>query len=104
MDNQRKNTARAQNDIQVTIKKSIIWIVFLLCMQRMQDKMLEADKIKECALTGFNVSYTPDGNYATFEDGVMTSYEISMTFQELEPIFNSDYTELDDNADTEIGY
>jgi len=61
-------------------------------------------KIKECALTGFSVQYTPDGNYATFEDGVMTSYQISMTFQELEPIFNSDYTDLDNNADTEIGY
>lgn len=61
-------------------------------------------KIKECALTGFSVDYTPDGNYATFEDGVMTSYQISMTFQELEPVFNSDYTELDNNADTEIGY
>jgi len=61
-------------------------------------------KIKECALTGFTVDYTPDGNYATFEDGVMTSYQISMTFQELEPVFNSDYTELDNNGDTEIGY
>ena len=61
-------------------------------------------KIKECALTGFTVDYTPDGNYATFEDGVMTSYQISMTFQELEPVFNSDYTELDNNEDTEIGY
>ncbi len=38
-------------------------------------------KIKECALTGFSVQYTPDGNYATFEDGVMTSYQISMTFR-----------------------
>ena len=31
------------------------------------------------------VQYTPDGNYATFEDGVMTAYEITLSLQELEP-------------------
>ena len=34
----------------------------------------------------------------------MTSYEITMQFQELEPIFNDDYTKLDGNNDTTIGY
>lgn len=49
------------------------------------------NKIKECAMTSFNVNYTPEGNYATFADGSMISYEIQMQFQELEPIFDSDY-------------
>lgn len=61
-------------------------------------------KIKECALQNFNVSYTPEGQYATFEDGVLVSYEMQMSFTELEPVFNDDYTGLDGNADTEIGY
>lgn len=61
--------------------------------------------IKECALQSFTVNYTPEGNYMTFADGLMTSYEISMQFQELEPIFNDDYGNLDGKSiDTNIGY
>ena len=62
------------------------------------------NKIKECALTSFVVNYTPEGNYATFTDGAMVSYEIQMQFTELEPIFNDDYTAIDGNNDTYIGY
>jgi len=58
-------------------------------------------KIKECALQSFVVNYTPEGQYATFYDGVLVSYEIQMTFQELEPIFNDDYTKDDFN---DIGF
>lgn len=62
--------------------------------------------IKECALQSFTVNYTPEGNYMTFADnGSMVSYEISMQFQELEPIFNDDYSKLPGgNSDTVIGY
>lgn len=60
--------------------------------------------IKECALQSFTVNYTPEGNYMTFADGLMTSYEITMQFQELEPIFNDDYSKLDQDKDTNIGY
>jgi secreted Zn-dependent insulinase-like peptidase len=61
--------------------------------------------IKECALQSFTVNYTPEGNYMTFGDGLMTSYEITMQFQELEPIFNDDYSKLPGgNTDTVIGY
>jgi len=53
------------------------------------------NKIKPCALTSFNVDYTPDGSYMTYnDDGSMTSYNISMSFSELEPIYREDY---DDN-------
>tara|TARA_R100001463_G_scaffold107692_1_gene162263 strand:+ start:60 stop:1598 length:1539 start_codon:yes stop_codon:yes gene_type:complete len=58
-------------------------------------------KIKECALQSVTVNYTPEGNYATFPDGAMTSYELTLGFSELEPIFNSDYP--DDN-DASIGF
>ena len=56
-------------------------------------------RIKECALQSVTTSYTPEGQYATFSDGVMVSYQITMQFSELEPIFNDDYNEL-----TGIGY
>ena len=61
-------------------------------------------KIKECALTSFNVNYTPDGNYATYEDSSMVAYEVQFSFQELEPVFNQDYARLDSNTDVSIGY
>lgn len=64
--------------------------------------------IKECALLAFTVNYTPEGNYMTFSDGLMTSYEISMQFQELEPIFNDDYDKFEKEKglgqDSIIGY
>lgn len=63
------------------------------------------NKIKECALQSFTVNYTPDGSYMTFADGLMTSYEIQMQFQELEPIFNDDYGNIKGTEiDREIGY
>ena len=61
-------------------------------------------KIKECALTAFNVNYTPDGSYMTYENSSMVSYEISFSFQEIEPIYNSDYSDIDGDNDEFIGY
>ena len=46
---------------------------------------------KECAMTNITMKYTPDGNYATYEDGVMTAYEMTLQFKEIEPVFNDDY-------------
>lgn len=61
------------------------------------------NKFKECALQSCNVSYTPDGNYMSFngDEPSMTSYELSLTFKELEAIFDDDYPK--DN-DTSIGF
>jgi hypothetical protein len=50
------------------------------------------NKIKPCALTDFSVNYTPAGSYMTYRDGgSMTMYQISMTFSEIEPIYDTDY-------------
>lgn len=48
-------------------------------------------KMKECAMTNFNVDYTPQANYSTLKDGFMTAYKISMQMKELEPVFNDEY-------------
>ena len=53
------------------------------------------NKIKPCALTGFNVNYTPDGSYMTYQDGSMTSYAVDMQFDEIEPIYNEDIDDVD---------
>ena len=52
-------------------------------------------------MTGFNVNYTPDGNYATYRNSAMVAVELSFTFKELEPIFNNDY---ENDGDSSIGY
>lgn len=64
------------------------------------------NRFKEAALTGFSVNYTPEGQYATYEDGAMISYQIDMQFTELEPVFNDDYGlgSQSNGYDTEIGY
>ena len=47
-------------------------------------------KVKECAMINFDVNYTPDGNYMTYDNSSMVSYEMSMSFQEIEPLYNND--------------
>ena len=60
--------------------------------------------IKKCALTNFGVNYVPDGTYMTLPDSSMTAYDITMQFQEMDPITDSDYSELDNNNDDVIGF
>jgi len=57
------------------------------------------NKFKECALTQCNVNYTPEGNYMSFDgaERSMTSYELTLQFQELVPLFDDDYGNEDDN-------
>jgi len=64
------------------------------------------NEFKECALTSLTTNYTPEGQYATFYDGPMVSYEMQMQFQELDPVFNEDYTEGTGSSgpDTNIGF
>lgn len=50
------------------------------------------NKIKPCALTAFNVNYTPDGSYMVFgSTGSLTSYELTLSFTELNPVFADEY-------------
>lgn len=60
------------------------------------------NRIKQCALLDCSVDYAPDGSYMTFndEERTMTSYSISLQFQEIEPIYMTDYTD----EDSHIGF
>jgi hypothetical protein len=67
------------------------------------------NRFKECALTSCNVDYTPDNTYMTYggpsdDDKSMTAYRLSLTFQELEPIFDDEYFDIDENKDSSIGF
>ena len=56
------------------------------------------NKIKPCALTSVNVNYTPGGKYMTYADGgSMVQTTMTLTFTELEPIYQSDYTGANDH-------
>ena len=54
------------------------------------------NKIKRCALMNMQVNYTPDGSYMTYDDGSMTSYNVTMTFGELNPIYQEDFDSSND--------
>lgn len=49
------------------------------------------NKIKPCALRGFNVNYTPDNSYMTYADGGLTGYDITLAFGEIAPIYADDH-------------
>ena len=44
-----------------------------------------------CALTGTSVNYTPEGAFASYDRGQPVSVLLSLNFQELEPIYDTDY-------------
>jgi hypothetical protein len=46
---------------------------------------------KACALTEVNINYTPEGQWMAYEGGQPTSYTMTLKFNELEPIYNTDY-------------
>ena len=61
-------------------------------------------KIKECALVGCGINYTPDGNYQTYENSSMVAYQMTLSFNELEPIYHDDYYKLDQDRDESVGF
>lgn len=65
------------------------------------------NKFKECALTNLGVDYTPEGQYMTYmssniDERSMISYNITLQFQELEPVFDDEYGK--ETTITNIGY
>ncbi len=56
------------------------------------------NKFKPCACTNFTVNYTPDGSYMTYRgEPSMTSYQLSMSFGEIEPIYSHEYEDNERN-------
>lgn len=45
---------------------------------------------KPCAITNVNINYTPDGSYATYEDGSPVATLLSIQFKELKLIFENE--------------
>jgi len=49
------------------------------------------NRIKTCALIGTSVNYTPEGAFASYDKGQPVSVLLTLNFQELEPIYDTDY-------------
>ena len=49
------------------------------------------NKFKQCFLSSVNVNYTGEGTYATYDNGVPVSMTMDLSFQEIEPIYDTDY-------------
>jgi hypothetical protein len=65
------------------------------------------NKFKLCALQGVSVNYAPDGQWSAYEEGQPVSYTMSLGFQEIEPIYESDYQDnifKNDNYDLSNDY
>lgn len=50
----------------------------------------DVPQYKMCAITQVDVNYTPDGAYATYEDGSMVAINLSLSFQETKLIFSEE--------------
>ena len=67
-------------------------------------------RIKTSACTSASVAYTDGSQWSAYDDGQPTSITLRLDFEELEPIYNTDYSEtplgagLDPVPDTSIGY
>ena len=59
------------------------------------------NSFKPCALTNMAVDYTASGTYATYEDATPVHMKLTLSFQELNPVYFSDYDDLNDIG---VGY
>jgi hypothetical protein len=55
---------------------------------------------KPCALRSMNVDYNASGVYATYEDATPVHMKLTLSFQELNPVYSSDYKD----SDIGVGY
>lgn len=52
------------------------------------------NSFKPMALTNMTVNYTASGAYATYEDATPVHLQMTLQFQELNPIYNEDYDDI----------
>ena len=53
--------------------------------------IMGVNKFKPCALTDISVNYTPEGQWMAYDNGMPISLTMTLRFNELEPIYNTDY-------------
>lgn len=76
--------------------------VFELSYRTGQNEHKFLNRFKQCALTDMQVNYNASGSYATYYDGTPVHMQMSLTFQELNPIYAEDYDR--DKGRDGVGY
>jgi hypothetical protein len=67
--------------------------VFKLSYKTGNKEISGLNKFKICALVNMSVVYAPDGQWAAYAEGQPVSVQMSLNFQEIEPVYESDYQE-----------
>jgi hypothetical protein len=67
--------------------------VFKLSYKTGSEEISGLNKFKICALVNMSVVYAPDGQWAAYDKGQPVSLTMSLNFQEIEPVYESDYQE-----------
>lgn len=67
--------------------------VFKLSYKTGNEEISGLNKFKICALVNMSVVYAPDGQWAAYAEGQPVSVQMSLNFQEIEPVYESDYQE-----------
>ena len=98
----KQSMAVKRSESQIFLKSPNTYKLRYLTARKQEHSFLP--KIKECALVGCSINYTPDGNYQVYENSSMVAYQMTLSFNELEPIYHDDYTKLDQDRDESIGF
>ena len=61
-------------------------------------------KLKPCALKTMNVVYTDGTPYMTYDDATPVKMRMTLSFQELEPVYSEDYNDFDNNGSDGVGF
>lgn len=69
--------------------------VFQLTYKRGKDPHPFLNKFKPMALTDIQINYTGSNTYATYADGTPIHIQMTLSFTELNPVYNEDYKEDD---------
>ena len=67
--------------------------IFELTYMKGNKKHPFLNRFKPCALSDMSVNYTGDNVYATYGDGTPVSMILNLTFKELVPVYEDDYTD-----------
>ena len=67
--------------------------VFELTYKQGTDPHSFLNRFKQCFLESVSVNYTGSNTYATYDDGTPVSMIMTLTFKEIEPIYDIDYTD-----------
>ena len=79
--------------------------IFKLTYKRGPNPHPFLNKFKLMALTDMQLNYTGSNTYATYADGTPIHIQMTLTFTELNPVYNEDYVDNEGNdTDSTVGY